>query len=92
MLCVLSEEGSKDIGVQIQHTLIEAYCWENEISIQKVGHDDKLRAILARGDANLNKNMEDHTCSLVMRSTQDIDFNEVTEQDPWLNSDILLPG
>lgn len=92
LLCVLSEEGSNDISVQIQHTLIEAYCWENEISIQKVGPDDKLRAILARGDANLNKNMEDHTCSLVMRSTQDIDFTEVTEQDPWLNSDILLPG
>ena len=51
------------------------------ISCQKAGPDDKLRAVLARRNANPNKHTEDHT-RLVMRSTEDIDLNGVTEQDP----------
>ncbi|KAK6178882.1 hypothetical protein SNE40_011368 [Patella caerulea] len=36
MLCVLPEAGSENISVHIQHTLIEAFCWENDIRILKV--------------------------------------------------------
>lgn len=37
MLCVLPEvSGQHDVTVDIQHTLIEAFCWENEIKLLKV--------------------------------------------------------
>ena len=91
-MCVLSEGGGNDISVQIQHTLIEAYCWENEIPITKVGRDDKLGILLANEEANLNKNLEDHTCALVVSPTRETHAKEFIEQEPWFSSDILLPG
>ena len=36
MLCLLPGGTSDDISVAIQHTLIEAYCWENDINVIKV--------------------------------------------------------
>jgi len=27
----------EDVGIQIQHTLIQAFCWENDIRVIKVG-------------------------------------------------------
>lgn len=92
MRCVLSEGNSNDISVQIQHTLIQAYCWENEISVHKVGPQDKLSAILANGGSNMNKNIEDYSCALVMMSNNDTDIHETNEQDQWIKSDVLLPG
>lgn len=35
-LCVLPNLSSMHIGTVIQHKLIEAYCWENEIEILKM--------------------------------------------------------
>ena len=92
MMCVLSEGCGNDISVQIQHTLIEAYCWENEIPIKKVSGDDKMSILLTNEEANLNKNQEDHTCALVVSLTREIHTTEFIEQEPWFPSDILLPG
>ena len=36
MLCLLPGDSSGDITVSIQHKLIEAYCWENDIIVIKV--------------------------------------------------------
>ena len=36
MLCLLPGGTSDDISVSIQHKLIEAYCWENDINVIKV--------------------------------------------------------
>jgi len=36
MLCVLPEDTSGDVALHIHFTLIEAFCWENDIRIVKV--------------------------------------------------------
>ena len=37
MLCVLPLVDPSDLGMNIQHKLIEAYCWENSVNVVKVG-------------------------------------------------------
>ena len=92
-MCILNEGLGNDVSVQIQHTLIEAYCWENEINIQKVGQDDKLSLLLDNEAKNLNKNVENYSCALIMASMKDTDnAKEKTNQDLRTNLDILLPG
>ncbi|KAK6179689.1 hypothetical protein SNE40_011994 [Patella caerulea] len=46
MLCVLPEAGSEEVSVHIQHTLIEAFCWENDIRILKVKNQLAVGEIL----------------------------------------------
>jgi len=36
MLCILPENSANDITLHIHFTLIEAFCWENDIRIIKV--------------------------------------------------------
>jgi len=36
MLCVLPEDSSDDVALHIHFTLIEAFCWENDIAVIKV--------------------------------------------------------
>ena len=36
MLCVLPENTVDDVTLHIHFTLIEAYCWENDIRVIKV--------------------------------------------------------
>ena len=76
--------------MKIQHTLIEAYCWENDISVLKVGPDDKLSNIPVSDKDIRKKYMGDDSCILVMSPDKDIE--RFTDQDPWVNTDILLPG
>lgn len=39
MLCVLPQATfESDVTIHMQHTLIEAYCWENDITVLKVRH------------------------------------------------------
>ena len=37
MLCVLPNVDASDLSINIQHKLIEAYCWENSVNVVKVG-------------------------------------------------------
>ena len=91
-MCILREDASNDISVKIQHTLIEAYCWENDISVQKVGPDHQLSAMLANNN-NLNKTKdEDQSCALVIMPRKDTDTDELSEDESWIQSDLLLPG
>ncbi|XP_064605536.1 growth arrest and DNA damage-inducible protein GADD45 alpha-like [Liolophura sinensis] len=47
LLCLLPvETNSEDVTVHIKHTLIEAFCWENEIRLLKVDCSKKLGALL----------------------------------------------
>ncbi|XP_041357951.1 growth arrest and DNA damage-inducible protein GADD45 alpha-like [Gigantopelta aegis] len=49
MLCVLPNAGSSsDVTVHIQHTLMEAFCWENDIKMLKVDESKKLANALGR--------------------------------------------
>ena len=36
MLCILPEDASSDVALHIHFTLIEAFCWENDIRVVKV--------------------------------------------------------
>ncbi|KAK3604493.1 hypothetical protein CHS0354_001173 [Potamilus streckersoni] len=49
-LCILPVTSSTDVAIHIQHKLIEAYCWENEIQLLKVDSAEKLSVILNSGD------------------------------------------
>ena len=40
MLCVLPENAVDDVTLHIHFTLIEAYCWENDIRVIKVRTKD----------------------------------------------------
>lgn len=73
MLCLLPGGTSDDISVSIQHKLIEAYCWENDINVIKVDCTDKFNE-LVNGKATDQKTVKkspvtspsyDCTCVLV---------------------------
>lgn len=46
MLCVLPENSASDVTLHIHLTLIEAFCWENDIGIIKVDSVEKLAKLL----------------------------------------------
>jgi growth arrest and DNA-damage-inducible protein len=64
-LCLLLENKSDDVLISIQHKLVEAHCWENDIPLLKVDSEDKVRQILAcKGEQN-NNEPDDLSCILV---------------------------
>ena len=44
--CILYCTVKEEISAKIQHTLIEAYCWENEIDVVKVSSTEEITACL----------------------------------------------
>ncbi|KAL3869247.1 hypothetical protein ACJMK2_041954 [Sinanodonta woodiana] len=54
-LCILPVTSSLDVAINIQHKLIEAYCWENEILLLKVDSVEKLSAILNSGGKSMHQ-------------------------------------
>ncbi|XP_067677730.1 growth arrest and DNA damage-inducible protein GADD45 gamma-like [Haliotis asinina] len=53
MLCILPDASDHcDVTVHIQQTLIQAFCWENDIQMIKVDSADKLAAVLGVKAAN----------------------------------------
>jgi len=46
MLCILPQDASSDVALHIHITLIEAFCWENDIRVVKVSFALKLRLTL----------------------------------------------
>ena len=92
-LCILKDRSSNNISVNIQHKLIEAYCWENDIKVLKVGEDDKLGSILVDENDRLNSNIGDDSCVLVIGQTKyDNDDDGLKKLDQWIKADIFLPG
>ncbi|KAL5016806.1 hypothetical protein ScPMuIL_006395 [Solemya velum] len=63
MVCVLPEVETIDVTVQIEHTLIQAYCREKGIKVLRVDSLKKINAILDN-DKNLFK---DFSCVLVKK-------------------------
>jgi len=43
MMCILPEDASDDVTLHIHFTLIEAFCWENDIRVVKVQFESKLQ-------------------------------------------------
>ena len=91
-MCILKDGDSNDISVKIQHTLIEAYCWENDITVLKIKQEDKINSVLDGIVNNWSKNLDDQTCMLVMAHKQEIDIGIAMKEDPWMKADLLLPG
>ncbi|KAL5016805.1 hypothetical protein ScPMuIL_006394 [Solemya velum] len=53
MLCVLPQASfESDVTIHMQHTLIEAYCWENDISVLKIDNARKLERLLRTRDGD----------------------------------------
>lgn len=46
MLCILREDSSNDVALNIHFTLIEAFCWENDIPVIKVDSAENLSKLL----------------------------------------------
>lgn len=70
-LCVLpSVNPHLDVTVDIQHKLIEAYCWENGISVLKVDSKQKLETLFESKSNNdsYGCTCSDLTCLLVETS------------------------
>ncbi|XP_033737040.1 growth arrest and DNA damage-inducible protein GADD45 alpha-like [Pecten maximus] len=100
-VCVLPDVGPQmDVTINIQHKLLEAYCWENDIPVLRVDSGDKLSAILKSTAANNNASeMSDTSCVLVQNpvtSTKDDAlinkfYNDVMASDIYPRPIIQLP-
>lgn len=64
-LCLLLENKLDDVLISIQHKLVEAYCWENDIPLLKVDSEDKVRKILSSHTDPNNNEPDDLSCILV---------------------------
>ncbi|XP_045158926.1 growth arrest and DNA damage-inducible protein GADD45 alpha-like isoform X1 [Mercenaria mercenaria] len=54
MLCILPKVSDSDTMINIQHKLIEAHCWENDVNVVKVDSAEKLVSLLTTPDENSN--------------------------------------
>ena len=68
MACILADYGPlEDVTINIEHTLLEAYCMENYIKVIKVDSSKKMKKYLSTLQKN-NKYPErsgDYTCMLI---------------------------
>ncbi|XP_077980964.1 growth arrest and DNA damage-inducible protein GADD45 alpha-like [Glandiceps talaboti] len=55
VLCLLADNSLGDVALHMHFTLIEAFCWENDIRLMKVAGYEKLVKLLA----NINNNEPD---------------------------------
>lgn len=67
MVCVLPTVDPSDLSINIQHKLIEAYCWENSVNVVKINSIEKLTAVLTAAspmspEMKKSPGMMDRTC------------------------------
>lgn len=66
MLCLLMEaDPSEDVSIHIQHTLIEAYCLEQDIHFLKVSNLDSMGHVLGLPTTDTRNSKTDFGCILV---------------------------
>lgn len=90
MLCLLPEaSGQHDVTLDIQHTLIEAFCWENEIKLVKVDSQEKLAKMLPACEDE-NNNSDVTGCQSLDVSCLLIEFSkgQVSPEDDQLTNHI----
>ncbi|XP_069127410.1 growth arrest and DNA damage-inducible protein GADD45 alpha-like [Argopecten irradians] len=87
MLCILPDSGpGHDVTIDIEHTLIEAHCWENDVTVLKVGNAHALSKVL-QNDVSLREMKK-----LSRQQSQGVDFScllvkypkEFEEEAAWL--------
>ncbi|XP_021356770.1 growth arrest and DNA damage-inducible protein GADD45 beta-like [Mizuhopecten yessoensis] len=88
MLCILPDSGpGHDVTIDIEHTLIEAYCWENDVRVLKVGNAHVLNKVF-NNDVSLREMKK-----VSRQQSQGVDFScllvkypkEVRAKCEWLN-------
>ncbi|KAG7270654.1 hypothetical protein CRUP_032173 [Coryphaenoides rupestris] len=69
--CVLAadEDFECDIALQIHFTLIQSFCFDNEISIVRVGNTQRLAQIVGGGGDNAGRFEDAHCLLITMQST-----------------------
>lgn len=66
MLCLIMDaHPSEDVSVHIQRTLIEAYCYEQDIHLLKVSNLDKVAEMLELPASESRNSAFDYSCVLV---------------------------
>lgn len=89
MACILADYGpTHDVSINIEHTLLEAYCMENDIKVLKVDSSNKIRKFLSTIQKNKNKypdRSNDYTCILIKNPRKD----STSTMDTFLKFDQL---
>ncbi|XP_060598985.1 growth arrest and DNA damage-inducible protein GADD45 gamma-like [Ruditapes philippinarum] len=67
--CILPSGKSQDISTHIQHKLIEAYCWENDIQIVELDHAEFQHTIKVQR----NKSMDLSTIECVLITSKPVE-------------------
>lgn len=74
-MCILPMgTDDEDVTNHIQHTLVEAFCWENDIPLIKVDSAKKLAAIIEQTDLSCTDNhvsAMDYGCVLIQHPKVD---------------------
>ncbi|CAC5407088.1 unnamed protein product [Mytilus coruscus] len=78
MLCLIMDaHPSEDVSIHIQHTLIEAYCLEQDIHFLKVSNLDKIGEVLELPAGEFRNSKVDYSCVLVQHSKFQSNFDDV---------------
>ncbi|XP_041359694.1 growth arrest and DNA damage-inducible protein GADD45 alpha-like [Gigantopelta aegis] len=86
MLCVLPEAGNaNDVTVHIKHTLIEAFCWENDIKLLKVTSSGSLANILQEKETAISYDHNDNATPTPPRTSAGFDVSCVLVEYPKLD-------
>ena len=89
--CILPYTVEADISMKIQHKLIEAYCWENEIEVVKVSSTEEITAALQNTTVDVG-NEVDLDCLLVCDKEQLLVADSDTEFMDWDPDDDFKNG
>ena len=82
LCCILpGNSNNADISIRIQHTLIEAYCWENEIEVIKLSSNEELRSLVKESSLD----GKDLNCILIcdkeVSSDYETDYTDLESED-----------
>ncbi|ESO88300.1 hypothetical protein LOTGIDRAFT_234626 [Lottia gigantea] len=66
MFCLLPEVPDSNVTASIEHTLIQAICWENNIRILRVNNRESLSKLLCGRHRKKNKNENSQKVSCVL--------------------------
>ncbi|KAK3089781.1 hypothetical protein FSP39_006480 [Pinctada imbricata] len=83
-LCILPDyKEDSDVSILIQHKLIEAYCWENDIPVIKVNGVAGLQKVVSlKNDQNNNANT-DLSCLLIQDKEKMEECEEMLSKYYW---------
>ncbi|XP_013406170.1 growth arrest and DNA damage-inducible protein GADD45 gamma isoform X2 [Lingula anatina] len=99
MLCVLADDNFQDVALRIHFTLLEAFCWENDIRVIKVDASSKLANLLGDGEpvndndvaAGRSARQGDFSCVLIEYPKDDNSVADEEVLDFYKSNEDVLP-